>query len=764
MSSRHKFTLSSLCAVMLLLGFLPWADTAHALTFTVATVIDSPHALPIDETCTSQLRDKACTLRAAVQAANFASGTHTINLAVAGTYTLTVTGQGEDQAATGDLDILTHVNLTIANTSGGTIVISGPGGEDNDRVFDVASGSPFNIAQFSISDVTIKTGRAKGANGGGINNGKGAILTVTHVILSGNTADSGGGIATAGATTLTNVTFSDNGATFFGGGLSSEAVGTEGSGLTLHKVTFTNNSAGRVGSGGGLASFGGATLNDVTFDKNRARSHGGGFYNEGAAVLKNVIFTANSVEPQSPDAVARGGGIANVGSVTVSNGTLDSNSALHGGGIFNGGTVTLTNVTASNNSAGSSSGGSVASGGGAFFGDITSTQVISRSTFVANQSQFGAGGILNAGAMTLTNVTLDANTAGTYGGAIENGGTATLTNVTISDNLAAQGGGIVAFGGIATLKNSIVATQPGFGGSCFVLSGTITSAGSNMSTDNTCTFTAGGDYNSTDPLLNTLQLSPPGTTPTRPLMPGSPAIDAVLGACPPPATDQRGVSRPQSSRCDIGAFEVVSSTGGPAAVDDGYAGVASSGLTIGAPGVLGNDTDPGSGPLTAAVDAPPRYGSLTLRSDGGFTYLPGADFPGRDSFTYLASDGTFRSKPATVTLTGTAARCAPRPVVRTVPVVSGGALQVTVSATAANGLPSNRLVELRFGTATNARITIGGQTQTGNFTYLVPENMSELTLTITRVTAGQPTTVPLVVVDGCGEWPTFVGGGSAAGF
>jgi predicted outer membrane repeat protein len=505
-----------------------------------------------------------------------------------------------------------------------------------------------------------------------------------------------------------------------------------------------------------LASFGGATLTDVTFNKNRARTYGGGFYNEGAAVLTKVTFTANAVEQPNPDVPAQGGGIANLGQVTFSDGTLDSNTAQYGGGVYNAGTVTLTNVTANLNSA--------ESGGGAYYGDNLSKQVISNSTFSTNTSKFGSGAILNLGTLILTNVTLDANSAGTNGGAMENGGTATLTNLTISDNLAAKGGGIVAFNGSATVKNTIVVTQPGFGGSCFVISGTITSAGSNMSNDATCPFTAGGDYTSTDPVLNTLQLSPPGTTAVRPLLPGSPAIDAVLNVCPPPATDQRGVNRPQSSRCDIGAFEVASSTGGPTVVDDSYTGVAGSGLTIGAPGVLGNDTNPGSGTLTAAVDSPPRYGSLTLRSDGGFTYLPGAAFPGRDSFTYQASDGTFKSKPATVTLTGTAARCAPRPVVRTALVVSGGALQVTVSATAANGLPSNRLVELRFANATNARITIGGQTESGNFTYRVPENTSELTFTVTRATAGQPTTVPLVVVDSCGEWPTFVGGGSAAGF
>jgi hypothetical protein len=35
----------------------------------------------------------------------------------------------------------------------------------------------------------------------------------------------------------------------------------------------------------------------------------------------------------------------------------------------------------------------------------------------------------------------------------------------------------------------------------------------------------------------------------------------------------------------------------------------------------------------------------------------------------------------------------------------------------------------------------------------------QLSFTVRRATAGQPTHVSLAVTDGCGEWPTFVGGG-----
>ena len=44
-------------------------------------------------------------------------------------------------------------------------------------------------------------------------------------------------------------------------------------------------------------------------------------------------------------------------------------------------------------------------------------------------------------------------------------------------------------------------------------------------------------------------------------------------------------------------------------------------------------------------------GSLTLNSDGSFTYTPDSGFAGSDSFTYTANDGTAGSNLATVTIT-----------------------------------------------------------------------------------------------------------------
>lgn len=74
-------------------------------------------------------------------------------------------------------------------------------------------------------------------------------------------------------------------------------------------------------------------------------------------------------------------------------------------------------------------------------------------------------------------------------------------------------------------------------------------------------------------------------------------------------------------------------------------------LTIPAPGVLENDSDADSDPLTALVIAGPSHGSLILNPDGSFTYTPSANYNGTDSFSYKANDGLIDSTPATVSIT-----------------------------------------------------------------------------------------------------------------
>ncbi len=74
-------------------------------------------------------------------------------------------------------------------------------------------------------------------------------------------------------------------------------------------------------------------------------------------------------------------------------------------------------------------------------------------------------------------------------------------------------------------------------------------------------------------------------------------------------------------------------------------------LVVSAPGVLAKDKSPAGNPLTAMLVTRPSHGTLVLNADGSFTYTPATDYNGNDSFTYEATDGTYTSVAATVSLT-----------------------------------------------------------------------------------------------------------------
>ena len=89
----------------------------------------------------------------------------------------------------------------------------------------------------------------------------------------------------------------------------------------------------------------------------------------------------------------------------------------------------------------------------------------------------------------------------------------------------------------------------------------------------------------------------------------------------------------------------------PTANDDLYETLRDTALVVGAAaGLLANDEDPVQAPLQAVLIGGPAHGTLTLNSDGSFTYTPDAAFVGPDSFTYQATNGTTTSNTATVTL------------------------------------------------------------------------------------------------------------------
>ncbi|MEM7802490.1 MAG: choice-of-anchor Q domain-containing protein [Chloroflexota bacterium] len=258
----------------------------------------------------------------------------------------------------------------------------------------------------------------------------------------------------------------------------------------------------------------------------------------------------------------RGGGIEMQDSVdlTLTNMVLDNNEAFVGGAIFNRGTsvLTITDTTFSSNRS--------RSNGGAISSNLGSIN-IDNSTFVGNDSNASGGAIQhfsNTGQnLNIRNSTFTEN-AGKQGVIFVDESTANISHITMVANQVRVGALYADFNGTINVQNSIIydiSLDPdsgnlATGGACVasdVNGGFFVATNNIVPNDNTlCQSTAAS---TADPQVGTLGNNG-GPTLTMALLEGSSAIDSAnVAFCP--ATDQRGVSRPQpeGGACDIGAFE-----------------------------------------------------------------------------------------------------------------------------------------------------------------------------------------------------------------
>jgi hypothetical protein len=108
----------------------------------------------------------------------------------------------------------------------------------------------------------------------------------------------------------------------------------------------------------------------------------------------------------------------------------------------------------------------------------------------------------------------------------------------------------------------------------------------------------------------------------------------------------------------------------------------------------------------------------------------------------------------------------PRPSVGIVTSTSTpGQLQVTITARDAGCSSNNQLQALHFTRLANATVEVPGVgpiIAPSSTPIVVSGQPASIALTMHRITTGQAATVELVVTDGCGDWPTFFGGGPNA--
>lgn len=424
------------------------APTEAGATLIVNSVADVVDANPGDGVCATVAG--ACTLRAAIMEANALPGAEKIELP-AGVFTLSLAGADEDQAATGDLDVLGSVEISGAGSR--VTVIDGGG---LDRVFQIHA-----EADATIESVSIQNGRVAGisGNGGGLENR--GDLVLSDVVVVDNVAEQmGGGIYTRGTLTLVDFRIFGN-------------VAKEGGGI----ANFDRDA---VLSGEGL------------IEGNSALREGGGVYNYGRLDIQNTVITANETT-LDPYQIYQGGGVYNEGWLTIEGGLISDNAsprgggiasnhalstlldktvlrgnvaALHGGAVLVDGSATLHGVIIEENRAGT--GGGVYGLNSRYPTSPDRTLRIEGSTIRNNTAESAGGiGIFREDNLVLVDSQVEGNSADHAAGIWGQTGHLFLSNCSVSDNHTSgyDGGGIyLAFGELTVRNCRIRGNTAAYGG------------------------------------------------------------------------------------------------------------------------------------------------------------------------------------------------------------------------------------------------------------------------------------------------------------
>lgn len=401
------------------------------------------------------------------------------------------------------------ITFTAATT--GAFIVPAIGFPDlsSDMVIDAADRNitivGTNARPFTITNGTVElkgltiTGGSKASLGGGIYNL--VALTLTNCNVVGNSAVNGGGIYSDGTLVLNNTIVSNN-------SVSSTFDDAKGGGIFADGILILIDSSvhGNTVSGG-LDSYG----------------YGGGIYN-----LGDLDVTAGS-EIYNNDGDDFGGGVHNRKWLTITNSTISGNTACKGGGIYSTVDLDVIESTISGNNADDCYLGSSAQG----------------------------GGIFNSGGLDVWTSTISYNTATDDGAGIYTESNAYMNDTTINGNTAEEDGGgiyvVPVLGSMSTTGSIIAGNAASVGADCY--GAVTTTAGNLLGSLASCTVLSGPMPITGDPMLSSLANNG-GDTLTQALLPGSPAIDVDITAWCRDDLDQRGISRPQGPKCDLGAFEM----------------------------------------------------------------------------------------------------------------------------------------------------------------------------------------------------------------
>lgn len=531
----------------------------------------------------------------------------TINIP-AGAYVNSIATTNENLNANGDLDILKNVAIVGAGAS--NVLLDGGG---IDRVFHLVTSGKI----VAISGVTIQNGNGSTIGGGGIWNA--STLTLTDALIRNNKASgvgSGGILSQGGGTTLINSTVSGN--------TSADGVGG---------IDNYNNSP--------------LTITNSTISGNTSSTGIGGIhiFNNVIGVLPVVNITNSTL---SGNTGGMGGILVSVGTVNLTNATISANAGdgTNAGGIQKSSsaatTITLRNSIVAGNT-GPACVGTIVNGGnniddGTSCGWSNVSGSMSGTNPLLGPLALNAPGSTRMHALLAGSPAINGVTFGSPNGAPATDQRGVARPVGAGYDIGAFEAPVGAVNQPPVAVNDSYATP-------FKTTLTVAAKGvlTNDSDPDSNTFTALYVPNS-GPAHGTLSLDFDGGftyTPT----PGYSGPDSFTYYAYDGTVNS---ATPATVIITVGAAANLS----PVAQNDSYATPFNTPLTVAAPGLLGNDNDPDSNPMTAQWSSNPSHGTLTsLNANGGFVYTPMPGYSGSDSFTYHVNDGTANSSATTVSIT-----------------------------------------------------------------------------------------------------------------
>ncbi len=443
---------------------------------------------------------------------------------------------------------------------------------------------------FTLKGVTLSGGQ--GTNFGGLYISSNAVVVLTNCTLVGNHAAGSNGVAGAdGSTTGVNGGNGGNGTA--GGRAFGGAIYNLGNLTALNCQFLTNSATGGSGGAGGGGGNGSGTLSrggNGGNGGNGALAYGGAIFNEGSLWLSNCTFAGNSATGGSGGVAGTNGTATGTGALAGMPGTGGAGAAGSGAAVYSTNNAIIVNCTFAANlgqggdstAGGTDSAGngiSGAAGGNSLGGGVCnlSAGFLTNCTFSANQVAGGAGGAGGNGVGLIRSGGNGGNGGNGLGGCLYNAGKIVVVNCTFSGGSAVGGtnglagtgnspganngslglgkGGDIAHGaGAFILQNSILATNSAGANAYDTSASRITDGGYNISSDASLNL-SGTSLKNTDPQIGSLADNGGPTQTIALLGTNSPAIDRVRTSSFP-ATDQRGVQRPQGAACDVGAYEV----------------------------------------------------------------------------------------------------------------------------------------------------------------------------------------------------------------